>query len=100
MKVVYTAQSLMSLEEALRFLLAQDIPVEKVALILEDLLNKADSLAANPHKGQREPYLEHLKEGHRRIVAGHFKVIYKVDPPMVFITDFFDTRQSPGKMKG
>ena len=44
--------------------------------------------------------LKDLKEGHRRIIEGHFKIIYKIEKETVYITDFFDSRQSPEKMKG
>ena len=92
MKVVYTDQSLDSLEESLRFLIEeQGISLEKVGPIKEQLFERAKSLVQNPYKGQYEEYLQHLDQGHRRLVEWHFKIIY--------ITDFFDTRQDPAKMK-
>jgi hypothetical protein len=57
-------------------------------------------LALNPYKGQCEEYLEHLKEDHRRIIEGHFKIIYKVENESVYIIDFFDSRKNPASMKG
>jgi len=41
-----------------------------------------------------------LKEGHRRIIEGHFKIVYKIERDIIYITDFFDTRQDTGKIKG
>ena len=73
---------------------------EKAANIKDQLFNRADSLALNPDKGQREEYLQHLQEDHRRIIEGHFKIIYKIEGESVYITDFFDSRQDPEKMKG
>ena len=32
--------------------------------------------------------------------TGYFKIIYKVEKGAVYITDFFDSRQDPEKMKG
>lgn len=55
MKLIYTQQSYESLEESIQFLLkVQKIPLEKVLEIKSKLLNKADSLEFNPHKGH--PY--------------------------------------------
>ena len=47
-----------------------------------------------------EEYLRHLNLGHRRIVTDHYKIIYRIEDQVIYITDIFDTRQNPGKMKG
>ncbi|MFT7030953.1 MAG: hypothetical protein ACJA2C_002354 [Marinoscillum sp.] len=57
-------------------------------------------MALNPHKGQLEEYLQHLKEDYRRIIEGHFKIVYKIENEAIYITDFFDSRQEITKMKG
>jgi len=38
-----------------------------------------------------------LKEEHRSIIRGNYKIIYKIKQKKVFITDIFDTRQDPDK---
>lgn len=63
-------------------------------------LDQADSLTFNPNKGQRGEYLQHLNQAHRKIIEGHVKIIYKVENNTIYITDFFDPRQDPAKMKG
>jgi plasmid stabilization system protein ParE len=78
----------------------QGLPLEKVLGIRNQLLDKADSLITDPHIGQYEEYLEHLEKGHRRLVEGNFKIIYRIESDCIYITDFFDTRQDPEKMKG
>ena len=101
MKVIYTDQSIDSLEESLTFLIEeQGLDPEKAVLLKDQLFDRADSLALNPNKGQREEYLQHLQEDHRRIIESHFKVIYKIEEGAIYITDFFDSRQNPSKMKG
>jgi plasmid stabilization system protein ParE len=96
MRIIYTDQSFESLEESIQFLLkAQKVPLEKVREIVNRLLDKADSLADNPHLGQYEEYLENLGKGHRRLVEGDFKIIYRIEGEHVYITDFFDIRQAP-----
>ena len=101
MKVIYTQQSLESLHECLLFLSEElGIPIEKVSQIKSQILDKADSLEQNPFLGQKEEYLEHLGQGHRRLIEGHFKIIYLVGKDAVYITDIFDSRQDPEKMKG
>jgi len=101
MKVIYTDQSLDSLHEVMEFLLNDlSIPIEKVSKIKTQLLDQADSLAINPYKGQKEEYLEHLGKDYRRLIKGQFKIIYMIIDEFIYITDFFDTRQDPQKMKG
>lgn len=54
MKVIYTSQSINSLEESLQFLIeVQGIPPEKVAFIKDQLFDRADSLTLNPQRGKR-----------------------------------------------
>ena len=101
MKVIYTDQAIISLEESIRFYIEdQGLPLEKIDSLIDVLFNRADSLGQNPNLGQYEDYLEHLHQGHRRLVEGHFKIIYKVEPEHIIVTDFFDTRQDPEEMKG
>jgi plasmid stabilization system protein ParE len=100
MKVIYTDQSLDSFQEGMEFLLEDlDIPIEKVSEIKTQLLDKAESLALNPYKGQKEEYLDHLGKEHRRLIED-FKIIYLIEGETIYITDFFDTRQDPEEMKG
>jgi len=101
MKVIFTDQSLESLEDSVQFLLKeQTLPIEQVSKIIAQILENTNRLAITPLIGQREEYLDHLELDHRRIVVGHFKIIYRVESGIVYITDFFDTRQDPAKMKG
>jgi len=99
MKLIYTEQSLRSFEETLNFL-APKISYEKLMEIRDGILDAAENLAINPFIGQEEPYLEHLNLRYRRIIKDHYKIIYRVTGQYIYITDIFDTRQDPTKMKG
>jgi toxin ParE1/3/4 len=57
-------------------------------------------LIENPYLGVVEEYLEHLILGHRRLIVGYCKVIYRISDNIIYITEIFDTRQDPTKMKG
>jgi len=99
MKLIYTDQSLESLKEALEFI-APKVTHQKLLEIRDKILDKADSLATDPYTGQKEPYLTHLELGHRRIIESHYKIIYRIVGDFIYITDIFDSRQDPEKMKG
>ncbi len=99
MKLIYTEQALISLEEALEFIAAK-VTQKKLLEIRNGILDKADALLLQPNQGQKEPYLEHLGLDYRRIIEGHYKIIYRVIGESIYITDIFDSRQDPDKMKG
>lgn len=99
MKLVFTEQALISLEEALSFI-APEVPYEKLLEIRNRILDTADTLLLQPLKGQKEPFLEHLELDHRRLIEGHYKIIYRIVGEYIYITDIFDSRQDPDKMKG
>lgn len=99
MKLFYTEQAIRSLQESLDFLPAE-VATEKRLQIRDKILAKADKLLTNPGLGQREEYLDHLGCSHRRVIESHYKIIYRVEGESIYITDIFDSRQDPAKMKG
>lgn len=99
MKLLYTDQAIESLKEALNFI-APKVTNDKLLEIRNQILDKADSLLLQPYQGQEEPYLAHLNLEHRRLVDGNYKIIYRIVGETIYITDIFDSRQEPLKMKG
>ncbi|SRR5690554_1734826 len=98
MKIYFTEQSLVSLHESLEFI-SDQISAEKLQQIRNQILNATDILLKNPKLGQPEEYLTHLNLGHRRIIEGHYKIIYRAKGQSIYVTDIFDTRQDPKKIK-
>ena len=69
--------------------------------IRKKVLEISKLLVNNPQMGQKEVYLEHLNQDHRYIpVMASYKIIYRIIGQTIYITDVFDTRQAPGKIKG
>ncbi len=65
------------------------------------ILNRTKLLSTNPRIGQREENLKHLEAEHRYLfVKPVYKIIYKIEGQSIFITDIFDTRGNPNKIKG
>lgn len=99
-KVFYTENALISLEEIIEFYISEiGIPPEKVDEIVSNLFIKSDSLIENPFLNQIEPNLVDFGKEHRRIIVGNIKVIYRIDGDTIYVTDFFDVRRNPKKMK-
>lgn len=62
---------------------------------------EARTLIEHPDIGPVEGSLEHLGLGHRYLLVGRLhKVIYRIEGEVVVITDVFDVRQDPSKMRG
>ena len=61
MKLIYTEQALLSLEEALSFI-TYKVTSEKLIEIRDKILDTADTLLLQPLQGQKEPYLSPLRK--------------------------------------
>jgi len=64
----------------------------------EKIFNSTRQLKTQPKSGQIEPSLNRMNEGHRYLVRGNYKIIYKEVEEGILITDIFDTRQNPSKI--
>jgi len=98
MQLVFTDQAINHLKECLDFL-SPDVDDEKRIQLREAILTKANKLLSTPYMGQKEMYLDHLAQDHRRIIERYHKIIYRVEGDVIYITDIFDSRQDPAKMK-
>ncbi len=65
-----------------------------------DLLNTILKLETHPYLGQKEELLASLNLDHRYIIKGHYKIIFRIESDIIYITDFFDSRQNLNKMRG
>ncbi|RLC25108.1 MAG: hypothetical protein DRH21_04460 [Deltaproteobacteria bacterium] len=99
MKLVYTEQALFSFKEMLAFMRLK-VSHNKLILIRDKILDKAELLIKNPFLGQKEELLAPLGLQHRRLIVDHCKIIYRIENGIIFITDIFDSRQDPKKMNG
>ena len=66
--------------------------------IKESCFDRVEILLKNPQAGPLDETLGKLKEEHRYLVEGNYKIIYKVLSKTIFITGVFDTRQEPQKI--
>jgi len=66
--------------------------------ILANIFNTTKQLESFPESGQIEENLRKLKQEHRYLISGNYKIIYRIIESEIFITDIFDSRQDPSKM--
>ena len=65
-----------------------------------DVMEAIRSIAKYPRGGQVEPWLEHLGMGHRRVIVGPLKIIYRFEGNTILIPEIFDSRRNPSHMRG
>jgi toxin ParE1/3/4 len=62
------------------------------------ILKKALLLKEHPNLGVVEEKLAELGLGHRFLIEGNYKIIYRIEGQYILVTDVFDTRQDPEKL--
>lgn len=68
--------------------------------IAKEVFDRADELLQHSELGPLEPALDELKQGHRALLVGtRYKIIYLIKESVIFVTDIFDVRQDPDKIK-
>jgi toxin ParE1/3/4 len=82
------------------FLYYRMVAGERTAVkIKRSIFAATKPIIKHPLIGAEEENLQDLKQGHRYIVEGNYKIIYRIIGEEIFITDIFDWRQNPTKMK-
>ncbi|MBX2978046.1 MAG: hypothetical protein KF905_02030 [Flavobacteriales bacterium] len=99
MKLIVLAQANESKRRTLR-LLARTHSISYIRELQGQVADKLEWLKGNAYSGQLEPDLEVLGLQHRRVIVGPFKIIYRITPERIIVTDIFDSRRDPKAMKG
>ncbi len=73
---------------------------ESIVQRVDELWDAVDWLLEHSTAGQFEDSLEDLSLGHRRWIVQEIKIVYRSIGPILLVTDFFDSRQDPSRMKG
>lgn len=95
--VVWTATALNQLDDIYEYIAVES--VQGSANVTTRILNATKRLYLFPFSGQEEEFLKELNRSYRYVVAGNYKIIYRLEANVVYIAAVFDTRQDPGKMK-
>ena len=98
MKVFWTKLALDSLSETYNYY-TNNVGVNIASNIRDSILSSTNQLEKYSLSGQIEEFLMDLDEGHRYVIRGNYKIIYKIQNQKVYITDVFDTRQNPERLK-
>jgi len=97
MKIIWTDFASETLTEIYQYYKEKASPII-AGKIKQEIFKATRQLKEHPYSGQVELNLEKLNEGHRYLLKGNYKIIYKEIPVGILITDVFDTRQNPIKI--
>ena len=67
--------------------------------IKKSIFHATKTLNKQPLLGPIEENLVEFKQEHRYLVEGNYKIIYRIIHSDIYITDIFDCRQNPQKIK-
>ena len=94
MKVEFTEPA----EENLRQIYCS-YPDDIAEKIIEKILLRAETLANLANRGRIVEELRSYNQNHRYIIEGNYKIIYKQKADIVYVTDIFNMRLDPGKIR-
>jgi plasmid stabilization system protein ParE len=98
-KLDYAIEAIQNLEESLD-VTCEGMSLQKREELVSKIFKEAERLIKYPRAGQIEPLMEGMRFEYRRLVVGNFKIIYRIDGEWIRITDIFDARQDPKRMRG
>ncbi len=99
MKVIFSFNALRRLRQ-IRDYFRRSGNAAKGTRTANEIVNRAEELADNPELGPEEENLVELGLGHRSLLVGKmYKIVYRIFKKEIRVTDVFDVRQDPDKMK-
>jgi len=97
MKVRFTRWAEICLKEIYNHYL-EEANLEKASEIVNNIIDKAETLDDFPNRGRIEEDLRIIGKGHRYLLEYHYKIIYRVvDGEVLIITDIFSNNQNPSR---
>jgi toxin ParE1/3/4 len=99
MKLVLTDPAKMRLK-AIHDYYKENVSLKIADKIKSGIISKLKHIQEFPYAGQEEGYLKKMGLGHRRMVEGNYKIIYRINDETIYITDIFDSRRDTSKMFG
>jgi toxin ParE1/3/4 len=98
MRIVLTDYAKINLAKIYGYI-AKYASIEIAKNVKNGVLEQISTLLKHTKLGQIEEDLHELDKNHRRLVYKHYKIVYRIEGDIIYITDIFDSRQDPEKIK-
>ncbi|MES2139639.1 MAG: type II toxin-antitoxin system RelE/ParE family toxin [Bacteroidota bacterium] len=67
--------------------------------IKDSILERIKILKDYKELGPIDEHLKFLNLSHRKLTEGNYKIVYRIEKNIIYITDIFDSQQDPDKQK-
>ncbi len=100
LKIYWTDFAKSELKEIFEYY-RENVNLKVARKIVKEIASSTLRLSDEPHIGAKEPLLENRKQEFRYLVHKNYKIIYWYNKKKnrIDISDVFDTRQNPIKLK-
>lgn len=98
MQIVLTDYAKINLAKIYGYL-SKYASIEIAKNVKNGVLEHISTLLKHAKLSQLEEDLQELGKNHRRLVYKHYKIVYRIEGDTIYITDIFDSRQDPEKIK-
>jgi len=99
MRLVYTSTARKRLRNILEYIRSEHSE-KRASTFQKRVLDRSEELLDHPLKGHPIPTLATPERAYRGLSFGRHLTIYHVDNDHIHVTDFFDTKQHPARMRG
>ncbi|HLO56871.1 MAG TPA: type II toxin-antitoxin system RelE/ParE family toxin [Saprospiraceae bacterium] len=98
--IVWSAWAEIQLDNIYYYYL-EEAGINIASQLIEDLILSPENLCKNPYICQDEQLLSHRNINYKYLIHKNYKIIFAIDEltKTIKITDVFDTRQNPIKIK-
>jgi toxin ParE1/3/4 len=83
MRLVVTEPAKLRLKEIHDYY-KENVSIKVADKIKSGIISKLKYIQANPQIGQEEEFLKELGLGHRRMVEGNYKIIYRISEDVIY----------------
>ena len=94
MKITWTENALAETKEIFYFY-KRKVTVKVANKVKRDIFSAVRNLKNHPLQGQIESLLKDKPDEYRYLIAGQYKIIYKIIESEIFIIKVFDCRRNP-----
>ncbi len=94
MKIKITEKAEERLKEIYQYY-KREVSITIAKRIKSDILKRIKTLKDFKELGPIDEHLKPLDLGHRKLTQGNYKIVYRFEKDIIYITDVFDSRQDP-----
>jgi len=97
-KVIWSKRAIKGLTKIFEYY-SQEASLSVAQKLVKALVDSTIQLKQFPQSGSEEQLLKGNQKEYRYIIIGNYKILYYLKPNQIIISNVFDCRQNPTKIK-